>query len=200
MPSHQRDAKGGSPKKRDAGRPKRKCKGKTRAGKACRANPLKGSDYCSAHDPVSPGFGTPEQAKAAGSKGGRPKLVRPSEIAQQLIEDNALVIQRPYWRALGYDVEQAGDGTFRLVERTEGPVKAHTTFRGDFYYGGDDLAAMQEAANQLQDRAYGKARQIAEISGPDGGPIEGREIQADLSKLTVEEREQLLSLTRKAAA
>ena len=206
MARYQRDADG-TRKTRDAKKRKqpagkrRRCKGTTVKGKPCQAAALKGQDYCSAHDPVSPGFGTPEQAKSAALLGGRPKLVRPSEIAQRLIEDNALAIQRPYWRALGYEVKQREDGDFYLEEIAGGGAKIHATWEGEVSVSThDDLGAQAKAASELQDRAYGKARQISELSGPNGGPIEGRALQTDLSKLTVEEREQLLSLTRKAAA
>ena len=119
---------------------------------------------------------------------------------QQIIEDHALAIQRPYWRALGYDVEQQGDGTFQLVEREGGPAKDRTTFKGEFFYGGDDLGAMQEAADKLQDRAYGTPTRITELSGPDGDPIqvEGRDLQQALAKLPVEERRTVLAILSKA--
>ena len=163
---------------------KRKCKGKTRAGKACKAAPLKGRDVCLAHADRE----TREKTgfRADNGRQGRPRLVRPSEIAQQLIEDNALAIQRPFWRALGYDVVKRDDGTFELVEDSGGGAKLHATFEGEVLVSTfDDLGAMQKAANELMDRAYGKPKQATEVSGPDGGPIEHAPL--DLSKLSDED-------------
>jgi hypothetical protein len=54
-----------------------------------------------------------------------------------------------------------------------------------------DVRAITEAFN----RAYGKARQLVELSGKDGGPLE-----IDYSKLSVEQLEELRSILEDAAA
>jgi hypothetical protein len=142
--------------------------GKT--GAPCRAWPLHGTDRCLAHSDAtareSVGF------VAANGKAGRPRNPRPSEVARQLIEQNVLVLQRPYWRTLGYDVELGPDGP-RLVELEAGGAKMHSTSGGYVSMSKhDDLGAMMAAAERLQDRVYGKPTQATEISGPDGGPVE----------------------------
>jgi hypothetical protein len=96
----------------------------------------------------------------AGVKGGRPRLSRPTEVAQRLIESNELALQRPYWRALGYDVKLGTDGPY-LVELEDGGAKLRGTSRDGrvTLSPHEDLEAMQRAAERLQDRVYGRPRQ-----------------------------------------
>lgn len=47
------------------------------------------------------------------------------------------------------------------------------------------------------DRAYGKAKQVVEVGGKDGGPIRHR---LDFSKLTIEQRKEMLALVIAARA
>jgi hypothetical protein len=164
----------------------RGCHGKTRKGTACDASPLKAGTviegvavkgkHCRAHDPDLPDsarFGSRAQAKAAGDQGGRPKLPSPTDVARRLIEANELVLQKPYWLALGYDVRLGKEGP-ELVEVPGGGVKVHGEAKDGTIVVSEhlDLGAMQEAAERLWNRVYGKPKQATEISGPGGGPIE----------------------------
>jgi hypothetical protein len=150
---------------------KRKCVKQTKAGKRCQAFALKGKDVCLAHDEKTrqmAGFG------GAQPNAGRPPSPRPSEIARRLIEENILVLQKPYWNSLGYDVKLGPNGPY-LVEKEDGGAKIYgvSAKNGAVYISEhDDLEAMQKAAERLQDRVYGKPKQTTELSGPDGGPVE----------------------------
>jgi hypothetical protein len=53
------------------------------------------------------------------------------------------------------------------------------------------------ALKELMDRGYGKAKQVVEVGGTGGGPIRHR---LDFSKLTIEQRKELLSLVVTARA
>jgi hypothetical protein len=159
--------------------PKRVCKAKTKRGTACQAYPLKPGTiidgvtvkgaHCRKHDPD-----LSDTARLAGPQpnSGRPRLPRPSEVAQQLIERNVLALQRPYWRALGYDVVIGKDGP-ELVEIEGGGAKIYGESKdGDINMTmHDDLEAHQKAAERLQDRVYGRPKQATEITSPDGGAI-----------------------------
>lgn len=149
---------------------RRTCTAKTLKGTPCKAAPLKDKDCCLAHADHetrgSTGFGGPQP------NSGRPRLPRPSEVAQQLIERNVLALQKPYWRTLGYDVVIGADGP-ELVEIPEGGAKVYGESKdGDICVSElEDLEAMQKAAERLQDRVYGKPKQSTEISAPDGGAL-----------------------------
>lgn len=67
---------------------KPRCRGTNKAGEPCGCPPRKGTDYCSAHSPVSPGsarFGSPEQAapRRRPKRPGRPSDFTPQ--AEQMI-------------------------------------------------------------------------------------------------------------------
>lgn len=151
---------------------KRRCTATTKSGAPCKAAPLKDQDVCMAHTDEetrrSVNFGGP----SAGALGGRPANPKPSEVARRLIEQNELVLQRPYWRTLGYDVKLGPDGPY-LVEMDEGGAKLYGESKeGDICVSGhDDLGAMMTAAEKLQDRVYGRPKVSTEISGPEGQPI-----------------------------
>jgi hypothetical protein len=190
---------------------KRKCKidpKETRTGKPCGASPLKpetevegvkvSGDFCRGHDPDIPDnarFGSHAQAKAAGEQGGRPRLPTPTDIARRLIEANELVLLRPYYLALGYDVKLGPDGP-ELKSIPGGGVKVHGESKEGHIVVSDhlDLGAMQEAAERLWNRVYGKPKQSTEITGPGGGPIEhehasvptDQEFHADVAKVLAE--------------
>jgi hypothetical protein len=148
----------------------KRCTGTSKSGKPCGAPPLKGTDRCSAHplDPASPRFGSPAQASAAGRLGGRPRLPRPTEVAQRLIEENVTAILRPHFLALGIELHQDGTttrlegGALMYGESKDGVVVASRY---------EDLAAQMEAAEKLLNRVYGRPKQQTEVSGPDGGPV-----------------------------
>lgn len=149
---------------------KRSCTGKTKKGKRCKAAPLKDKDCCLAHADQE----TRESTGFGGSQpgAGRPRLPRPSEVAQQLIERNILALQKPYWRTLGYDVVIGDDGP-ELVELEEGGAKVYGESKdGDINVSDhEDLEAMQKAAERLQDRVYGRPKQATEITAPDGAGL-----------------------------
>ena len=146
------------------------CTATTRNGTNCTAPPLKGTDRCLAHSPAkvreSVGF-VPDNGKA-----GRKRLPRPAEVAQRLVEENVLALQRPYWRTLGYDVRIGENGPM-LVELEDGGAKLYGTSKdGDVCVSdAEDLGAMIAAAERLQDRIYGRPKQQTELTGADGGPV-----------------------------
>lgn len=153
-----------------------RCNATAKNGEPCKAHPLKGSDYCGAHDPALPEsarFGSPAQAKEAAKLAGRPPMPKPTDVMRRLVEDNAAVVLRPHFRTLGFDIEVGEDGP-RLVEFEGGPAKIYGTSKdGDVRVSNyDDLGAMMAAAERLFDRVYGKPKQQTEITGGDGGPVE----------------------------
>jgi hypothetical protein len=104
---------------------------------------------------------------------GRPRRVRPSEVARALIEAHELALQRPYWRTLGFDVRLGANGP-ELVELEDGGAKLYGVSGKDGNVRvsvHDDLEAMQRAAERLQDRVYGKPKQTAEVTTVDGGTL-----------------------------
>jgi hypothetical protein len=83
------------------------------------------------------------------------------------------VLQRPYWRTLGFDVILGADGP-ELVELEDGGAKLYGVSGKDGEVrvsGHEDLEAMQRAAERLQDRVYGKPKQTAEVTSVDGGTL-----------------------------
>ena len=142
---------------------KRKCKGKTKAGKACKAAPLKGKDVCLAHadekDRVSTGFGV---------TGGRPRKPRVVDVVRERIEEDM-----DEWYAVLIEARSA----MRSVVVGNGPSA--------YVAEVPDHPTRLRAFAEVMDRAYGKPKQIAELSGPGGGPIEHGPF--DLSKLDDEE-------------
>lgn len=163
-------------------RAKRKCAETTRKGNPCKANPLLAGTvidgitvtgkWCRQHDHDLPSSSKIHATRTPEQMGGRPKLPRPSEVAQRLIERNVLALQKPYWRALGYDVVIGAEG-LELVELENGGVKLFGESKdGEICVSEtDDLDAMQRAAERLQDRVYGRPKQATEITSPDGGAV-----------------------------
>lgn len=154
------------------------CTGKTKKGTRCKAHPLKGTKRCLAHSDSktreSVGF------VAANGKAGRKPLPKPTEVGRRLVEQNIVAVQRPYWRALGYDVELGPDGPF-LVEVEHGGAKLYGTSKSGVVNMSkhDDLGAMMTAAEKLQDRAFGRPKQTTALTGADGGPVEIVEVATD---------------------
>lgn len=163
---------------------KRTCRGRTRAGKRCRANPPRGKAYCRAHDPALPSaaqFGSPDQADADRAKGGRAtRKARPSEVARELVEANVAAILRPYFKSLGLLL--ADDGTTTEVETA---IKWQWAGADEPAVEVEDLGAQILAAEKLLDRIYGRARQQVEHQGDPDRPIgvdhTGTVVQLDLS-------------------
>lgn len=155
---------------------KRTCKGTTKAGKPCGANPLKPGTviegvtvtgtWCRNHDDDLPSSAKLHATRTREQMGGRPKKPTPSEIQRQLMERYELAVQRPYWRTLGYDVAIGENGDPELIEMPEGGVKLFGESKdGHINVSGvDDLGAMIAAAEKLQDRVYGRPRQRNEVT------------------------------------
>lgn len=148
----------------------RRCTATTKAGSPCRAAPLTGRTVCLAHaDAVT--RGSTGFTAEAGRKGGRPRQPRTIEVVRERVEDQADAIIRVY-----LDAAEAvtPDG------RPDHPVRLR-------------------AVEALMDRAYGKPKQISELSGPDAGPVElaGRPVRVDLSYLDRDELEELERLAAK---
>lgn len=131
---------------------KRKCKAKTKAGKACRSFPQPDSDLCMAHSPKeyreSRGF------RPDNGKGGRPKNPRVIDVLRERIEERMDEVIDVYLEAMkAQDVVVHGTGKDREVEH----IPDHTI--------------RLRAVEALNDRAYGKPAQAVELAGKDGGPV-----------------------------
>lgn len=136
---------------------KRRCAGKTRAGKRCKAAPLRGRKRCSAHQlsPAAGQFGTPEAAARGGRASSRhvPKL---TEVLTRRLEEEAERIVGTLVDGLGASrgvTIRIGGGEDTLVDTPD-----HST--------------RIAAARELLDRGLGRPKQATEVSGPDGGPVE----------------------------
>jgi len=140
---------------------KPRCKAKTKAGTNCKAAPLRGGDYCSAHDPTLPDgtrFGSPAQASEAGKLGGghnrRPRLY---ELLEKKILEEARADE---WLAAQLDALTAtravviGSGKDAYTEL----VPDHPT--------------RVKAAIAIADRLYGRPTQRTELTGDDGDPVQ----------------------------
>lgn len=191
-----------------ASKRRKRCTGlSVTTGKRCRSSPLKGTDRCAAHpqDPEAAGstrFGSPEQAKAAGALGGRPKMPNIPEAARKLLDDHAEVFLRPYFRTLGYDV-LVSEGEFVLVELPKGGAKLYGTSQktgGIRVSKHDDLGAMTQVAERLIDRVYGKATAKTEVSGAGGGPVQVATHGVDLRNLSDDDLQLLEEIQARAAA
>jgi hypothetical protein len=154
---------------------KRRCTSRTAKGKPCQAWALRGRGTCLAHTPAEQreAAGLGRFGPEAGKLGGRPRKPTPTEIARELIEENELALQRPYWRTLGYDVVIGTDGP-ELIELEDGGVKLHGESRDGIVKMSEheDLRAQIDAAERLMNRAYGRPMQATEISGRGGQPVE----------------------------
>ena len=143
----------------------RRCAGKTKRGAACKSPPLTGHDVCIAHagaeERGAAGFGGPQPGS------GRPRVPRPRDVAERLVEEHVLEILRPYFRALGLELHDDGS-----TSPCEGPIKYVWAGPDEPAVEVLDLGAQIAAAEKLQDRVYGKPRQQLEHAGADGGPIE----------------------------
>jgi hypothetical protein len=164
---------------------KRRCKGKTKAGKRCKAAPLKGKDHCSAHDPLAPAetrFGSPEQAAVAGALGGAAgRVPRVREEMQRQIEQHLHRLVRPYLLALGVQVDDEGN----FISYDIGAIVVGKDKEGGVYPSEVlDLGAQIAAAEALTNRVEGRPVNTTELTGVGGGPIE---LEADLSDPGVKE-------------
>lgn len=164
--------------------PKRRCQGKTKAGGRCKAAPLKDGKHCSAHDPNRPDetrFGSRVQAARAGAAE-KPRVLKLTEVLNRELEAQAEGIVGALVESLaatrGVTI-RIGDGMDELVSTP-------------------DFATRIKAARELLDRGLGRPKVVAEVSGPEGGPIQ-TSAELDLSGLTSAELEQLEGILAKAA-
>lgn len=127
---------------------RRACKGKTKAGKRCRAAPLTDSTFCLAHTDeltrAKAGFG----GSANGAKGGRPRNPRAVDVLRQRIEADIDKVLDPLWEAL-----QADRGIALTVKG--GGMEIGST---------PDHPTRIVAARELLDRAYGRAKSTGEVT------------------------------------
>jgi hypothetical protein len=167
------------------------------AGTPCRAAALTTGTTCLAHADEE----TRASMRFGGSQpgSGRKPRPKPDEVTRRLIEDNEAVLMAPHFRALGYEIVRDGE-ELRLVAVENGGAKLYGTSKdGDVCVSNhDDLGAMQQAAERLWDRVYGRPRQRQEITGEGGGPV-AVETSLDLSKLSVVEKRTLLELIEKTS-
>jgi hypothetical protein len=179
----------------------RRCAATNRRGQPCNAPPMRDRDFCCSHDPIRPDetrFGSTEQAAAAAQLGGRPRIPRPREVAQRLVEENVAAVLRPHWLVLGYDVVAGEDGLV-LARVPGGGAKLTASWQGEVSVSPhDDLMTMVTASERLLDRVYGKPRQALEHTGAGGGPIDVRDGRSDLRKLSTAELDALEVLLEKA--
>lgn len=167
---------------------RRQCTGKTKKGKRCRAAPLKNSKTCLAHADEktrdNTRFGGPQPGA------GRPRTPRPHEIAQQLVEAHIVRVLRPYFRTLGLEIRDDGS-----VRDCDGAIKYVWAGTEEPAIRVEDLGAQVMAAEKLLDRIYGKPRQVQELTGEGGGPIE---VASELSDPEV--REAMFEVLRRVGA
>jgi hypothetical protein len=130
---------------------KRRCKGKTKAGKRCRNTAVLEHGYCIAHTPKE----TEGSRRFGGSQpgAGRPRSPRAVDVIRDRIEADVELVLTPLFDALEAD-------------------------RGVVVGSGDDAAletvpdwpSRLAAARELLDRAYGKPQQMVRHGGDDGAP------------------------------
>lgn len=92
------------------------CKGTNKAGAPCGSRPLRGKDFCFAHDEESKAsgrFGGPEHGKL----GGRPRRPREIELIQQVAEEKKAQLRAVYVDGLEADrAVVVGNGPSAHVE------------------------------------------------------------------------------------
>jgi hypothetical protein len=131
-----------------------------------------------------------------GPRPGRPRVPRSTDLQRELVERHAAAVVRPYFRALGLDIDPDGNvtqlahGAIVVGRDKEGNVQASTV---------EDLGAQIAAAEALLNRVHGKPRQALEHTGKAGGPIEVAR-SVDLRKLTNSELDQLEELLARATS
>jgi hypothetical protein len=136
------------------------CKATTKAGKACRAAPLKGQDVCLAHADAK----TREQTGFVADNGKQGRKKRPTEIE----------MYEKVWRENTKDIEEAlkrGITATRHVVVGNGP-SAHVEEV-------PDVPTQLKAVEIFTDRLVGRPTQAVEITGDEGGPIQFEGIRPD---------------------
>ncbi len=158
---------------------KRACSGATKAGKPCKAAPLKDRDVCLAHADLetreSTGF-VPDNGF-----GGRPKNPRAVDVLRERLE-----AELDEWFAVLIRARDAAN--VKVVGEDEaGPITAEIP----------DHMVQLRAFTEVFDRVYGKPRQSTEISGPEGGPVRTAGDAPSLDKLSPGDLRDYLALVRK---
>lgn len=141
---------------------RRRCQGKTKAGKRCRAYPLHGAKLCLAHTDEKTrekvGFGGAQEGA------GRPRNPRVVDVLREWVEEHAQELLSPYVDGLR--------STVLVRVRVDGEDEAVLTEL-------PDIELRQKTAERLQDRVYGKPRQTIEHAGPESGPAIAVEFTLD---------------------
>lgn len=161
---------------------RRRCKGKTKAGKRCKAAPLKDGDFCLAHSDeltrAATGFGGPENGAKGGAAGRIPRI---REQMQRQVEEHLHRLIRPYLLALGIDVDDEGN----FIGYSEGAVVVGKDKEGGVWTSQVlDLGAQISAAEAITNRLEGRPVNTTELTGAGGGPIE---MEGDLADPKVKE-------------
>ena len=146
----------------------RRCQGTNRAGDPCRAAPLTGSQWCSAHDPQLPAaarFGSPEQATEAAT-GVQRRTPSVTEKLRERVEQEADAILAVYFEALaeGQDIEQRMRAAERLLDRVFGRPKQSAELTGTLSL--DERTLERELEQELE--ALMAARQRNELAAGSG--------------------------------
>lgn len=143
---------------------KRSCKGKTKAGKACKAPPVKGHDHCMGHLDRE----TKEKLGFGGSQpgSGRPRKPRMIDLMREWIEDHPEV----------FGVVQDALKAERAIVVGNGPT-AHTEMVPDW-------PTRIVAFREIVDRAYGRPHQSSEVTVITEDTIEQaiKELEAQLAR------------------
>lgn len=140
--------------------PDRRCHATNRAGEPCRAAPLRGSQWCSAHDrqlPAADRFGSPERSAKAAT-GVERRLPSVTERMRERVEAESEAILAPYFEALaeGGDVEQRMRAAERLLDRVFGRPKQATELSGALSI--DERALEGEIEAELEGLLAARAR------------------------------------------
>lgn len=122
-------------------------------GTPCGAWRMKGKNTCVGHldrkEKEAIGFGGPQEGS------GRPKNPRVIDTLRDKVEERADEIMDVYFDAMkATRAIVVGSGADAFVDEVP------------------DWPTRLRAVEALNDRAYGKPKQVSEISGPEGGPIE----------------------------
>jgi hypothetical protein len=134
---------------------KRRCSELTKAGKACKGTPIAETDFttCRAHAPKEvrekSGFGGAQRGA------GRPAKPKAIEILRERVEDRVDEVLAPLFDGL--------TATRGIALNVQGGGMVIETI--------PDIPTRITAARELLDRAYGRPKQLTELTGAEGGPL-----------------------------